>query len=74
MKIVIDENQRIQMSDDRGNDLFKLLADHGIYLKDIVLRLSPSGIGLSASLESRQYVIETPNELMNIVHALRSEE
>jgi hypothetical protein len=74
MKIVIDEFERTEIFDDRGRDILKILADHSIYLSDIVLRMTPGGVSLQAKISSCSYVIETPNSLMNIIEALHSVE
>lgn len=72
MRIVIDNTETTQIYDDRGNDILEILSNHGIYLTNIVLRVTPSSFSLQAELWSEQYVIETPNNVMNIVQALHS--
>lgn len=70
MKIVITDEHKTRVYSDEGKDILEILANHGIYLKDIVLRITPHGVSLHAQVESGTYVIETPNSLMNIVEAL----
>lgn len=72
MKIIINSEGDTQVFDDKGTDILKMLTDHGVYLTNMTLRMSPGGVSLQATLNSVQYVIETPNSLMNIVEALHS--
>lgn len=72
MRIIIDELGQTNIYDEKGEDMVKLLCNHGIYLSDVTLRMSPAGASLQANIVSCRYVIETPNSLMSIVHALHS--
>ena len=76
MRIVIGPTQSIteqtKIYDDEGNDVIDILASHGIYLADVVLRITPSGSSLQANVISSKYIVETPNSLMNITQALNT--
>jgi hypothetical protein len=72
VKIVIDESGQTNIFDDTGLDVIELLCNHGLYLSDITLRMTPGGVSLQAAITSSKYLIDVPNSLMNVIEALNS--